>query len=138
MKKILLSILFAILTIPVLLVLIYLVFGSDYAVSLPGGYSLVRCYSGAVGLAGPGNVEVVPPNVEKYLVHDDVITGLVTRHSGLVSTDWERSKPGYFIVDIRTGKVQLGLSERSWRVALRSYGINKDIDLHKPCRFDRF
>lgn len=122
---------------PRLLLLVYMVLGSDYRVCLPMDYELVRVYAGAVGLQDLRKDEVViMPNIDGYRVFDKVIAGHVSA-TGLPLDDAIYSKPGYFIVDMRNRKVRQSLSKSEWLIALEHMNIKGEPRLHKPTRLDR-
>ena len=114
----------------------FFLFGGDYSIALPDGYSLVRVYAGAVLMADPSHKKIISPNIDGYKVLQHVVVGHVSRDK-LPPEEAAESKPGYFVVDVRNGIVHQGLDERSWIDSLRRYGITTKPTLHKPSRFDQ-
>lgn len=110
----------------------------DYSVHLPGGYSLVRVYGGAVLIAGDYiRGVVIDPNVDSYEVLEGIIVGHVNTHDHLTAEDKEASKPGYFILNTKTHEVKQGLDKKAWLDSLRVLGIASEPSLSKPSRFDK-
>ena len=121
---------------PILLYSWYRLFGGDYSVGLPRGYTLIRVYSGAVLIANPSHEIIISPNIDKYEVIGNIVIGHVSRE-GLPSNEAADSVPGFFILDVRNGTIQQGLTEQAWLLALNKLGITERPNLHKPSRFDR-
>ena len=102
----------------------------DFGVWLPNGYLLCRTSwencsirgrerRMAIGLP-PG--DDVPPNIREVAMQDEVVFGRATISKSIVQN---HSVAGYFILDTRSGKAQIGLSERRWREILHdTYGID--------------
>lgn len=109
----------------------------DYATSLPGHYSLVRVYSGAVLISNPEHVVVINPNVESYKVIDGLVVGYVTAPEYLSPEEKAVSKPGYFVLNTKTREVQQGLNKTMWLDTLRLLDVKSEPLLNKPSRFDK-
>jgi|SRR5438445_2733995 len=107
----------------------------DYAIRLPGGYSLVRIYSGTVVISHPDIGIVVEANVDGYAV----VGSLVVGHVSLASRDPEQefSKPGYFVLNTRTHETKQSLDKAAWLESLRAAGILGEPKLNKPSRSDK-
>jgi hypothetical protein len=107
----------------------------DYAVSLPGGYSLVRIYGGAILISHSSKGVVINANIDSYKVLDELIVGHVTVAELPPEKDY--SKPGYFIINTKTHEVGEGLDRMAWLEALRKINIVTEPKLSKPSRFDK-
>lgn len=107
----------------------------DYAVNLPGGYSLVRIYAGAVLIKHSSNGVVINANIDKYKVINETIVGHVTLAELTPERDY--SKPGYFIINTKTHEVKEGLEKKNWLEALQKQGIINEPKLNKPSRLDK-
>ena len=107
----------------------------DYSVSLPGGYSLVRIYAGAVLISHAEKGVVIEANIDGY----KVIGGLVVGHVIAAELPPEKafSKPGYFILNTQTHEIKQGLNKKDWLDSLQSLGIHGEPHLGKPSRFDK-
>ena len=92
---------------------------SDYYLRLGNGYSLARWSYKTVALCNAEMVAVVMPHIDRYQVYPAAIIGHVVKHHD----PYYRSVPGYFVVDMKTGKVYQGLSYEEWLKLLRTYGI---------------
>ena len=123
-----------IILISVVLLILYRFFGGDWRVSLPRGYSLVRTYASAVLMSDSNHIVVINPCIDEYKVYEDknLIVGHVTRTPGLLPVDSADSRPGFFIVDTRSGVTMEGLEEKAWLDSLRIYGISEKPRLHEP------
>lgn len=106
--------------------------GWDYRISLPNGYEMVRIHSGSVAICDSNTVEVIGPNIDRYTVVQDVVAG----HVVVARPDdfGQEEKPGYFILDTRTGSVRKGLSEKQWIYSLSKYGVSDKPSLRRPMR----
>ena len=110
----------------------------DYSIRLPGGYSLVRVYSGAVLIAGDHTRGVViDPNVEGYAVLGDLVVGRVNTPGNLTDEDMSASVPGYFILNTKAHTVRKGLVRQTWLDSLKELGITAEPRLSNPSRFDK-
>jgi len=114
----------------------FLLFGRDYSISLPGGYSLIRVYAGAILMADKNHSKIISPNIDGYKVFGHIVIGHVSSDN-LPPEEAADSQPGYFILDIQSGTVLQGLDEQRWLDLLQKYGITKKPGLHKPSRFDQ-
>ena len=92
---------------------------SDYFLRLGNGYSLARTQNRNVGLCNAHGEQVVGPQIDKYQVYPQAIVGHVLKYPD----PYFQSIPGYFVVDVKTGKVYQGLSYQEWLKRLRRYGI---------------
>lgn len=135
---------------------LYVLFGGDYGINLPSGYSLDQIYGGVVLLSDSSQNIVISPNVDGYKVYEqqNILVGHVSSE-GLHSPDSEYSVPGYFIVDFKKYIVRnevieidlsnslttrrvakeglmVGLDEKSWLDSLKVYGIIEKPKLHLP------
>lgn len=116
----------------------------DYAIRLPGGYSLVRVYAGAFlisfrdhdGRRLWGDV-VVNATVDSYKVLNELVVGHVSVLDYMSPEEKEVSKPGYFILNTKTREVRQGLDKKAWLDSLKAQGVSSEPRLGKPSRFDR-
>jgi len=109
----------------------------DYAVRLPGGYSLVRVYSGAVLISDPQHLVVVNANVNSYKVIDGLVVGHVSTEEYFSPEEKKVCKPGYFILNTKTHETKQGLEKKAWLDSLKALGVNDEPRLTKPSRFDK-
>lgn len=111
----------------------------DYATALPNGYRLARtnAYTKAIfapqGKTDPSHAVggiAVAAQVDRMAVVGKVVTGHVVAspQSELASVE----RPGYFVLDTETGRVELGLTEAAWVSSLRAAGITKTPSLSTP------
>jgi len=137
---------------PFLGVLWFFLFGGDYEIRLPTGYSLVRVYAGATMLTDPTKGVIIDPNIDGYKIVDNILVGHVSCDNlHLTPEDAASCKPGYFIVDMANGyhpplpdtgvympggNLKQALDEQKWIEYLRIYGITEKPKLHKPSRFN--
>lgn len=83
-------------------------------VSSSGDYALVR-----------GSRPVILPVIDSYGVHGDLVVGHVTEQTS-------ESKPGFFIVDTRTGDRWQALEKDAWMKILARYDITEEPGLIRP------
>lgn len=100
----------------------------DYEKPLRHGYILGRISSDTFVVVDPGQHVVVGPTVDRCRVVGDLFIGRVSGDGGLHS---------YFIVNMRTGKVQRGLTETEWRRQLATNGVTH-YQLVRPTRYATF
>ncbi len=98
----------------------------DYQIDLKHGYLIGRVWSGAFVVVDPNSRIVVGPTIDGYQVSGDILFGRV-RSSANVET--------YFIVDMKTRKLESGLAAAEWRGRLSARGIQSD-SLKRPSRWD--
>ncbi len=116
----------------------YLLFGTDWDLHIGHGYYLDRTSSERVWMVGPHHVSILP-NIDGYKIYERIIVGHVSGHHRIGSgQDAFENTPGYFIVEIRTGKVHQGLSDKAWLGLLRDYGVTRRPALHRPSRYDGY
>jgi len=107
----------------------------DYSVRLPGGYTLIRVYAGAVLINHPAKTEWIKANIDGYKVLNELVVGhvIIAEHS----PEREMSKPGYFILNTKTHEMKQGLDKKAWLGSLQALGITDEPILSKPSRFDK-
>jgi hypothetical protein len=113
---------------------------NDYSVLLPNGYKLVRTNDLSIFIFRPHLAEgtvvekaaVVPPKIVALNISDDIVFGRTEDAPG--ADDWGRATPGFFILDTKNHKIQLGLDKDKWLVSLRALGINEEPTLEKPSK----
>jgi hypothetical protein len=107
----------------------------DYSIQLPGGYRLSQVYAGAVHIVRPDQGIAVHSHVDRYAVVGHLVVGHVTR----AEHEMERSlsRPGYFILDTKTGTVKEEVDLESWLRDLRRLGVADEPALSAPSRFHR-
>jgi hypothetical protein len=104
---------------------------NDYGVELGAGYELLRTNSPTITIFKKNSGFVVPPKIVGLNIRKDIIVGKaeISSFADLPSV------PGFFIVNMTTGSVQIGLDEQAWLNALRPLGFAKPPSLLKPSRF---
>ena len=117
----------------------------DYRISLPGGYSLVRVYSGAYLISFRGGDGrrlsgeiVIDIGVDRYLVLDHLVVGRVSKLDSVIPEDEVESVAGYFILNTRTHGLVQGLNRNTWLTTLQSLGVKDLPRLQKPSRLDSY
>jgi hypothetical protein len=83
---------------------------------LPGGYAIFIASSSEIMLVD--TTGAAGPHLQKVGNDGPVILGLLQALKG--------SKPGYFLIDSRTGTLQDGLSKADWLIALHAAGIPEE------------
>lgn len=111
-------------------------FGGDYAIELPKGFSIDRVYAGANLLVNPRSEIIVAPNIDGYQVTARLIFGHVS-DKNLLGRDSIDSRPGFFILNMDTDSLVLGLEEARWLDELKKMGVVEKPILKEPSRFDR-
>lgn len=114
--------------------LIFLSGCMDYSINLPNGYSIVRSNVDDVTIANKNLVVVISPKIIGYDIREDLVVGLVSTE-GLPSEIIQESKPGYFVIDTKSDKINQGLSEEVWLHLLSSHGISDRPKLKHPTWF---
>jgi hypothetical protein len=104
---------------------------NDYDIELRSGYRLVRTNSPTIAIYRKDSGDVVPPKIVGLNIRKDIILGKA-ESSPLADV---ASVPGFFIVNMTTGSVQVGLDEQAWLNALRALGFAKPPSLREPSRF---
>lgn len=91
----------------------------NFVVALPNGYQIIRGGKAAEPMIvkRSGGV-VVPGPVDSYTVIRDVVVGSV--------------KPGFFVLDTRTGQVENALAENAYQEKLKSLNIAPLPELSPP------
>lgn len=102
----------------------------DYRVPLPRGYYLDRLYGDMIVMGGPDNQVILDARIDGYKVYPGVVVGSASQAA-------LGSEPGYFALDLTTGRMRQGLSRASWLALLRSYGIATPPALYKPSMWDK-
>jgi len=113
---------------------------NDYSVPLPNGYELVRTNAPSIFIFRPYRVEgivvknsaVVPPKITALGVFDDIVFGKT--EDSPEADDWGPASPGFFILDTKNHKVQLGLDKGEWLESLQKEGVTEEPSLEKPSR----
>ena len=125
-------IIFVSLVVIITLMLIYGVsFGMDFSVVLPDNYMLAEVSGSTIGIAHNGAV-VIWPDVDGYRLMQFIIVG----HTSIAENQLLPSKPGYFLIETKSGKVYEGLEKSAWLSILRKRNIVSIPVLHRPSRFD--
>ena len=90
----------------------------------------------------PGHLGEAGPHVDRYRVLDRVIVGHVEAWAGNGMSpgddQWDASKPGYFIIDVRADQTYHGLTKRQWLAQLHGYGIHTAPELFTATVFDSY
>ncbi len=89
----------------------------DYSIALTKDYSIVRRTAGNVALFNATGMRIVGPQIDGYRVYSEAIVGLICQYPDSPSAN------GYFILDLKTGRVTEGLKQDDWVSLLGRYGI---------------
>jgi hypothetical protein len=105
---------------------------SDYSVGLPNGYRLARNSAESTDIfKSSTRIEAtVPPNIIELNVQGDLVFGQAV-HSPMAS---RKSVAGYFILDTKHERAQVGLTKEKWLAELKKFGISEEPKLKKPSR----
>jgi hypothetical protein len=104
---------------------------NDYEVELGAGYKLLRTNSPTITISRKDGGCAVPPKIVGLNIRKDIILG---KAESSPLADFA-SVPGFFILNTKTGSVQIGLDEQAWLNALRSMGFSEPPSLRRPSRF---
>jgi len=104
---------------------------NDYEVELGAGYKLLRTNSPTITISRKDGGCAVPPKIVGLNIRKDIIVGKA-ESSPLADVP---SVPGFFILNTKTGSVQIGLDEQAWLNALRPLGFTEPPPLRRPSRF---
>jgi len=112
----------------------------DYSVPLPNGYQLVRTNAPSIFIFRPYSANglvvedscVVPPKIVMLNVSGDIVFGRTEKSPD--ADRWGPGPPGFFILDTKNHKVELGLDEQTWLSSLKAIGISGKPSLKKPSR----
>lgn len=104
---------------------------NDYEVDLGAGYKLLRTNSPTITISQKDGACVVPPKIVGLNIRKDIILGKA-ESSPLATVP---SVAGFFIINMTTGSVQVGLDEQAWLSTLRSMGFTRPPSLREPSRF---
>ena len=105
----------------------------DYSVPLPGNYRLVQANAWEVFVVDPSGEVAIAPHIVRYAVSGTLVTGVVEPSDNKL----HGAVGGYFLVDTKTRRRKLGMSEEEWKRALAEEGV-APLELHGPTRYDRF
>lgn len=132
-----------ILWIPMALITIAIV-NHDYVDYLPMGYQILAGNAGGEWSEGisrnPGMYNFYKENdlekkrvgyIDGYRVYPGIITGYASPDNSANSNYKFNEPKGYFIIDLRTNKIQRGLTKNAWLDKLKEYGI-----IHGPVLFE--
>ena len=107
---------------------------NDYDIELRSGYRLVRNNADDITIFKEGMGFVIPPRIRALNVDAGIVFGAVEKPPDADVLNL-LSVPGFFILNTKTGSVQVGLDEQVWLNALRSLGITDPPSLREPSRF---
>jgi len=107
---------------------------NDYDIELCGGYRLVRNNADDITIFKEGMGFVIPPRIRALNIDAGIVFGAVEKPPDADVVNL-LSVPGFFILNTKTGSVQVGLDEQAWLNALRSMGFTKPPPLRRPSRF---
>ncbi len=120
----------------------------DYDVDLPNGYLLVRSNSYDIAIFGPkglGLHRVIPPLIVSIGVKDEFVFGIVADPSepsfqekterAIAERAIREKARGYFLLNTKTHKVQVGLTKEAWLAALEKNGLQGEPKMRKPSRW---
>jgi len=114
---------------------------NDYSAQLPNGYELVRTNAPSIFIFRPYSANgmvvenscVVPPKIVGLDVYGHIVFGETEDSPG--ADDWGPGAPGFFILDTKNHKVQLGLDKDAWLSSLKAFGVSKKPSLRSPGSF---
>lgn len=115
---------------PLVVVLVLVGCGGNFRIALPNGYEMMSEYTGQVWILGPDGRDVVAATVDGYAVIDSVVVGHVSLGLGRSAKNY--SKPGYFVLDTKTGQVVQGMDKKEWLARLKDLGVTTAPQLHTP------
>ena len=104
---------------------------AEFRITLPHDYYLWGP-DDSVSLWNAFSEEIIDSHIDGYYVYNEAIVGHVTKREGR----FRDSVPGYFVVDLKTAKVEQGLSRAEWRQRLRECGVQSAPALHTPTEVD--
>jgi hypothetical protein len=104
---------------------------NDYKVELGAGYALLRTNADTITIVREKSGFVIPPKIVGLNIRKDIILG---KAESSPLADFA-SVPGFFILNTKTGSVQVGLDEQAWLNALRPLGFTEPPPLRRPSRF---
>ena len=107
---------------------------NDYDIELRSGYRLVRNNADDITIFKEGMGFVIPPRIRALNVDAGIVFGAVEKPPDADVLNL-LSVPGFFILNTKTGSVQIGLDEKAWLSTLRSMGFTKPPSLREPSRF---
>jgi hypothetical protein len=103
----------------------------EFTNRLPGKYELISANLRATVIQSTASGEgiVVAPHIASINCNSNIVVGevITTRFSNPALG----TRPGYFILDVASGKVEHGLTYDEFENHLKKYSV-KDIILHKP------
>lgn len=113
---------------------------NDYDTPLLNGYNLVRTNASTIFINQPKSIHypvykehAVPPKIVGLNVQNNIVYGKVEYSP---TADFGISgPPGFFILDTKNHKVQLGLDKDAWLSSLKAFGISKEPSLRSPSSF---
>ena len=102
---------------------------SDPSAPLPGGYFIFKAGSSEVYLNEPkynGSIPKLGNDLQEIGNHNEYIFGRSGSARG--------TTPGFFLLDTKTGALQVGLTETNWLSATAAAGIPQPPKLVDPTR----
>ena len=102
---------------------------SDPGEPLPGGYFIFKASSSEVYLNEPkynGSIPKLGTDLQEIGNHNEFIFGRSGNGRG--------TTPGFFLLDTKTGALQVGLTETNWLTATAAAGIPQPPKLMDPTR----
>lgn len=114
----------------------------DYDTRLPNGYELVRTNVDTIVIFAPDTTDcyfaynghlAVPTKITSLNVQAHVVFGRTVTSPD--ANPRMKGPLGFFILDTKNHKVQLGLDKESWLTSLKLFGVKKEPSLKKPSRF---
>lgn len=135
-------------------VLIFL-FMNRFYIELPDGYYMWLSDIGIIidldvdhslmlkKIRGRSSMMRVGPNVDKYRVLSNIIIGHVSlpyesTNPDNYLKDQITGKEGYFIIDYNKQEIYKDMSLNDWEKRLKNFGINYELPLYKPSRYDGY
>lgn len=108
----------------------------DYEGELPNGYKLFKANSTEIGISR--GLILFTGDINEMNVKGDLVFGKVDELPPEIQKNRIRkieAPPGYFILNTRTGSLQLGLDEQKWLSELRKTGVLEKPALMMPTAF---
>jgi hypothetical protein len=108
----------------------------DYEGKLPNGYEINKISSTNIAIAR--GLTVFRGDINRMNIRGDVVIGRVdelTPAEQRTRISKFEAPPGYFILDTKTGSLQLGLEKKAWLSQLKKLGIAEEPNLKMPTAF---
>lgn len=102
---------------------------SDYEISLPNGYRLMRTDSSTIAIFEPNDRGfkglVVGPTITQIGIHNNYVFGHVEKSPSSPIASY--SVAGFFIINTQSMEVSVGLEKKQWEQRLKDLRINSPL-----------